>query len=140
MIHPVAQFFARLEERRPFFFNIHRLAGARIASNPGRSVFDRKRAKSPQFHAISARKRIRDFVENNRHDALYIAVKEIWIFVGELLHQFRFDHDRPIAPLSRPSVIFRVTPTTEKILIFEAVTLAKEPCGVKALLGCLADR
>src|SRR5690349_15008241 len=69
-VQPLAHFLAGLEERHTLLVHRHVLAGARIAARARRPMLDGKRAKTAQFHAIPARQRCDDFIENGVHDVL----------------------------------------------------------------------
>ena len=99
----VAQFFSRLKKRRPFFFDLNRLAAAGITACAGLAVFHRKCAEAAQFHAVAVRQGLRHFVKNNGHDFFDVPVKQIWIFVRKNLDKFGFYH----VPLDQPQSLAR---------------------------------
>lgn len=98
-VKAVAQFFTRLEERRPFLVDPDGLAGARIASGARRAMLDGKRPEPSKFDPFPARQRIGDFLEDNGNDPLNIAMKQVRIFIRQLFNQFGFYHCFP-APLA----------------------------------------
>src|SRR6056297_505053 len=91
-VQSITQELARLEERHMLFINIHRLAGAGIATCARIAAFDREGAETAQLHPVSIGHRIGDFVENGIHDALDVALVKMWIFFGNFLNQLRPDH------------------------------------------------
>ena len=67
-------------------------AGTGIAAGAGRPVFDRKRAKSPQFNPVAARQRGNDLIEDRVDDVLDIPLVQMRVVLGDTLNKLGFDH------------------------------------------------
>src|SRR3546814_14535671 len=66
----LAQFLAGLEEGHEFFLHFNGGAGARIAAGARWPAFYRKRPETAQFHAVTARERSGNFIEDGADDEI----------------------------------------------------------------------
>ena len=98
-VQPFAQFLAGLEERHAL--GVTSTAPPVRGLRPVRAFrdFDRKGAEAAQFDPVAILHGADDFVEDLVDDALNVAVIEMGIAVGDLLDEFRLDHDfAPVSP------------------------------------------
>src|SRR5690606_6599223 len=91
-VEALAQLLARFEERDELLLDGNRRSRPRVAAEPRRPVLHGERAEPPQLHAIAARQRIDDLVEDDIDDPLDIAVIEMRIRGGNLLDELGLDH------------------------------------------------
>ena len=73
-------------------FHMNRLTGARVPPNTGIALLHGERAKAAQFNPVTARHRVGDLLKDRVDDPLYIPLIQVWVFVCNLLNQFRTDH------------------------------------------------
>jgi hypothetical protein len=83
---------ARALRRQAFLVDVNLLAGARVAPDAGVSAFDREGAETAQLHAVAARHRLGDLIEDGVDDVLDVALVEMRISLGDPLHELRLDH------------------------------------------------
>src|SRR4029077_12141457 len=91
-IQPLTQLLAGPEERNELFGNSHGPAGARVAADPRGPLLHRERAEAAQLDAFAARQRVRDRVEDRRHDALDVSLIEMRVRIGQTQEQFGLGH------------------------------------------------
>src|SRR6185437_653134 len=94
-VEPLTDLLARLELRHEFLAHVDLLAGARVAPNAGRAVFDRKGAEAAELHAIATGHRVADLIEDGVDDVLDVALKQMRILACKLFDQFGLDHLAP---------------------------------------------
>jgi hypothetical protein len=84
-VEPFAHFLAGLEERHALLFHRNVLPGARIAAGAGGAMLHRERAETTQLHAIAARERRDNLIEDGIHDVLDIPLIEMRVMLGDTL-------------------------------------------------------
>ncbi len=85
------------------FFKLNYFACTGIPAHAAVPLPYRKHTKATQLYAVAADQGIRDFFEN-RVDNLYdVTLVKMWVFVSELLDQFR-TYQVWVSKISRTSV------------------------------------
>ena len=88
IVQPVAQLFAGFEERCHFFGDGHTVARARVASDAGRPLFDRKCTKAAKLDAVAATQCITNLVQNTIDDRLNVALVKMRGLLGNPGNEF----------------------------------------------------
>lgn len=78
------------------------LTGPRVPSDARVTALDGEGPEAAQFHTITARQRIGDFVQNRIHDVFDVALIKMRITFRNSLDKFRFYHGA-----SAPEVVDR---------------------------------
>src|SRR5690606_35554343 len=104
------QFLAGLEEWNPFFLDLHRFAGSRVAPDAGRAILHRKSSETAKFDTISVGQGVGDLLEYRVDDIFHVAQKKMRVAVGDALNELGLDHHTCSLPKVLPymSVILLV--------------------------------
>jgi hypothetical protein len=88
LVEPITKFFAGLKERHEFLGDRNGRARTGISSLTRRPMFHGKGTKTTKLDTVASGQGIDDFIEDDIHDALDVAMVKMRISRGNLLDQF----------------------------------------------------
>lgn len=86
-IEPVAELLAGFEKRHPLFLDIDALARTRVAAAARRSILYGEGAKTAELDPVALSQCVGDLVKDGTNDVFHVALKEMWIAVGNNLNE-----------------------------------------------------
>ena len=92
MVDGLAQGLAGLEMRYALFWDLHRLAAARVAAQPWRSVTHREAAKAADLDAMSAHQGVAHGVQNGFDGGLGVALGQMIKECGQFFEKIGSGH------------------------------------------------
>lgn len=92
VIDTFTQLLARLEVRRIFSGQWHRLTCLRIATHARRAVMQGKTAEAADFNAFATRKRLAHMIQHGLDGKLDIPIGEMRLLARQDVNEFRFRH------------------------------------------------